>query len=177
MREQTKNKTKMKRILTTLLLMVSAVCTAQRPVTLVFDNGMTVVNGFVNDGVQIILPSKYNFFMYGERNIMGIEQFNSIEQYKLVEKEFRDMYQARLSGDTEVSIEIQDHPMFGYCNVIYFFYESGMSTNSITNMWISMGNGDHTIVITTYEGVYYKAFIRIKDGCLVEQKELPIYHE
>ena len=115
--------------------------------------------------------------MYGERNIMGIEQFNSIEQYKLVEKEFRDMYQARLSGDTEVSIEIQDHPMFGYCNVIYFFYESGMSTNSITNMWISMGNGDHTIVITTYEGVYYKAFIRIKDGCLVEQKELPIYHE
>jgi hypothetical protein len=40
-----------------------------------------------------------------------------------------------------------------------------------------MGNGDHTIVITTYEGVYYKEFIRIKDGCLVEQKELPIYHE
>ena len=72
----------MKRILTTLLLIVSIVCTAQTPVTLVFDNGMTVVNGFVDDGVQIILPPKYNFFMYGERNIMGIEQFDSIEQYR-----------------------------------------------------------------------------------------------
>lgn len=177
MREQTKNKTNMKRILTTLLLIVSIVCTAQTPVTLVFDNGMTVVNGFVDDGVQIILPPKYNFFMYGERNIMGIEQFDSIEQYRLVEKEFRDMYQAKLYGDTEVSIEIQDHPMFEYCTVIYFFYESGMSTNGITNMWTSMGNGDHHIIITTYEGIYYKAFIRIKDGCLVEQRELPIYHE
>jgi hypothetical protein len=52
-----------------------------------------------------------------------------------------------------------------------------MSTNGITNMWTSMGNGDHHIIITTYEGIYYKAFIRIKDGCLVEQRELPIYHE
>ena len=87
------------------------------------------------------------------------------------------MYQARLYGDTEVSIEIQDHPMFEYCTVIYFFYESGMSTNGITNMWTSMGNGDHHIIITTYQGIYYKTFIRIKDGCLVEQRELPIYHE
>ena len=67
--------------------------------------------------------------------------------------------------------------MFGYCNVIYFYYESGMSTNGITNMWTAMDNGDHTIIITTDEGIYYKEFIRIKDGCLVEQKDLPIYHE
>ena len=169
----------MKRIVTILLILLSVVCTAQIPVTLVFDHGMTVVNGFVNDddGVKIILPSNYNFYMYGERNIMGVEQFDNLEQFRLVEKKFHDMYQAKLYGDTEVSVEIQDHPMFGYCNVIYFYYESGMSTNGITFMWCAMDDGDHHIIITTDEGIYYKCFIRIKDGCLVEQKELPIYHE
>ena len=167
----------MKRIITILLLTISMVTTAQKPVTLVFDNGMTTVDGFVDGGVQIVLPKKYDFFIYGERNIMGIEKFDSIAQYKLVEKEFHDMYQAKLYGDTEVSIEIEDHPMFGYCNVVYFFYESGMSTNSIIGMWSAIGDGDHHIIITTDEGIYYKAFIRIKGGCLVEQRELPIYHE
>ena len=167
----------MKRIITILLLIISMVTTAQRNVTIVFNHGMSTVEGFTNDGVQIVLPNKYHFYIYGERNIMGIERFDSIAQYKLVEKKFYDMYQAKLTGDTEVSIEIEDHPMFGYCNVMYFFYESGMSTNSITGMWSSIDDGDHTIVVTTYEGIYYKAFVRIKDGCLVEQRELPIYHK
>jgi hypothetical protein len=166
----------MKRIITILLLIISMVTTAQRNVTIVFDHGMSTVNGFVNDGVQVVLPNKYKFYIYGERNIMGIERFDSIAQYKLVEKQFHDMYQDKLTGDTEVGIQIEDHPMFGYCDVMYFFYEYAMSTNSITGMWTSIDDGDHTIVITTYEGIYYKAFVRIKDGCLVEQRELPIYH-
>jgi hypothetical protein len=167
----------MKKIITIVLLLITTITTAQHKVTLLFDHGMTTVDGFVKDGVQINLPPKYDFYMLGEKNIMGIERFDSITQYKLVEKEFTDMYQARLSGDTEVVVEIQNSPMFGGCTVIYTYYESGMSTNSITNMWTSMADGDHTIVITTYDGIYYKAFIRIKDGCLIEQKELPIYHD
>jgi hypothetical protein len=168
----------MKKIITIFLLIVSAITSAQKPVTLVFDKGMTVVNGFVNDGVQITLPSKkYDFYMLGEKNILGIENFDNIEQFKGVEKQFRDMYQAKLSGDTEIVVEIQDSPMFGYCTVIYSYYEYGFHTNGITNMWISIGDGDYTIVITTYDGIYYKRFIRIKDGCLIEQRELPIYKE
>jgi hypothetical protein len=73
-------------------------------------------------------------------------------------------------------MEIHDSRMFGGCNVIYFYYESAMSTNGIMGMWTSIGDGDHTIIITTDEEIYYKCFIRIKDGLLIEQKDLPIYH-
>jgi hypothetical protein len=177
----------MKKIITIFLLIVSTITFAQKQVTLVFDHGMTVVDGFVNDGVQISIPTQnYDFYMLGEKNIMGIERFDSFEQYKLVEKEFTDMYQSRLYGDTEVVVEIQNSPMFGGCTVIYSYYESAMYTNSIGNMWCSMADGDYTIVITTNDGMCYstthqyflqKRFIRLKDGCLVEQRELPLYKD
>ena len=168
----------MKKIVTIkLLILISIISNAQTKVTLLFDNGMTTVNGFVEGGVQITLPDKYYFYMYGEKNIIGIETFDSIAQYKLIEKQFRDKYQAKLYGDTEVSMEIHDSPMFGGCNVIYFYYESAMSTNGIMGMWTSIVDGDHTIIITRDEEIYYKCFIRIKDGRLIEQRDLPIYKE
>ena len=165
----------MKKTILILSLMFSVLLSAQKNVTLVFNQGMYTVDGFVEDGVQITLPNRYDFYIYGERNILGIVRFDSIAQYKLVEKELYDKYQSKLYGDTEVSIEISDSPMFKNCDVIYFYYESASYTNSITNGWSSIRDGDYTIIITTNEGIYYKRWIRIKDRCLAEQRELPIY--
>jgi hypothetical protein len=99
-----------------VLLFISTLSFSQNKVTLLFYKGITVKNGFVDGGVQIDLPNEYEFYMFGERNIVGIERFDSIAQYK--EKEFAEMYQDKLCdfmntkgescGDTEVAYEIHN---------------------------------------------------------------------
>jgi hypothetical protein len=166
-----------KKIILTVLILISTITFAQRKVTLLFNKGMAVKNVFVKGGVQINLPNEYDFYMFGERNIVGIERFDSIAQYKAVEKEFIEMYQDKLCdfmnkkgescGDTEVAYEIHDSPMFHYCEVVYFYYESSMYTNQITNMWMSIGDGRYTIFIVTHDGIVFQKKIRLKNGILV----------
>jgi len=168
----------MKRLFYILALLVSYISVAQHRVTLLFDNGMTVKDGSVKGGVQINLPDEYEFYIFGERNIVGIERFDSIAQFRGVEKEFLIMYQDKLCdymnrkgedcGDTEVAYEVHNSPMFGYCQVLYFYYENSMYTNGIRNMWTSMSDGDHTIFIVTHDGIYFTRKIRIRKGKLVE---------
>jgi hypothetical protein len=160
-----------------LLLLISTLSFSQNKVTLIFNKGMSVKEGFVKGGIQINLPNQYEFYMFGERNIIGIERFDSIAQYKLVEKEFIVMYQDKLCdymnkkdescGDTEVAYEIHNSPMFGYCEVVYFYYESKMYTNGIRNMWMSIGDGEHTIFIVTHDGIIFQRKIRLKNGILI----------
>jgi len=164
----------MKKILVALTLLISILSFSQNKVTLLFDKGMTVKDGFVDGGVQIDLPNEYEFYMFGERNIIGIERFDSIAQYKLVEKEFIVMYQDKLCdfmnkkgescGDTEVAYEIHNSTMFHYCEVVYFYYESAMYTNRINNMWMSIGDGEHTIFVVTHDGIVFQKKIILKDG-------------
>ena len=162
-----------------LILLITTLSFSQTKVTLLFDKGMTVKDGFVDGGVQINLPDEYDFYMLGERNIVGIEMFDSIAQYKLVEKEFILMYQDKLCdfmnkkgescGDTEVAYEIHNSPMFGYCEVVYFYYESKLYTNRINNMWMSIGDGEHTIFVVTHnDGIVFQQKIKLKDGILVK---------
>ena len=160
-----------------VLLFISTLSFSQNKVTLLFNKGMTVKNGFVKGGVQINLPNEYDFYMFGERNIIGIERFDSIAQYKAVEKEFIEMYQGKLCdfmnkkgescGDTEVAYEIHNSPMFSYCEVVYFYYESAMYTNGIRNMWMSIGDGEHIIFIVTHDGIIFQRKIRLKNGILI----------
>jgi hypothetical protein len=170
----------MKRVFYILaILLVPFIAMAQRKVTLLFDNGMTVKNGFIEGGVQLDLPDgKYDFYLIGERNIVGIERFDSIAQFREVEGELLVKYQDKLCdymgkkgescGDTEVIYEVDNSPMFGYCHVLYFYYENAMYTNRIGTMWTSMNDGDHTILIITHEGIYFTRKIRIRNGKLVE---------
>jgi hypothetical protein len=58
--------------------------------------------------------------------------------------------------------------MFGYCRVIYFTYESMMSTNSILGGWFSLADGEHTILIDTADGITFQKKIKLKDGLLVD---------
>lgn len=76
--------TKMKRVFYILVaLLVSFISMAQHRVTLLFDNGMTVKDGFQEGGVQLDLPTgEYEFYIFGERNIVGIERFDSIAQFR-----------------------------------------------------------------------------------------------
>lgn len=173
-------KSKMKRLFYILVvLLVSFMTTAQHRVTLLFDNGMTVKDGFLEGGVQLDLPAgEYEFYLFGERNIVGIERFDSIAQFRGVEKELLVTYQEKLCnymnkkgedcGDTEVIYEIDNSLMFDYCRVLYFYYENAMWTNRIGTMWTSMNDGDHTIFIVTHEGIYFTRKIRIRNGKLVE---------
>jgi hypothetical protein len=168
----------MKKTLLFLLLLISTITFSQNKVTLIFNKGMSVKNGFLKVGIHINLPDEYEFYMFGERNIIGIERFDSIAQYKGVEKEFIEMYQDKLCdfmnkkgescGDTEVAYEIHNSPMFGYCEVVYFYYESAMYTNRIGNMWMSIGDGRYTIFIVTHDGIVFQKKIRLKNGILVK---------
>ncbi len=170
----------MKRVFYILVaLLLSFISMAQYRVTLLFDNGMTVKDGFLEGGVQIDLPQgEYEFYLFGERNIVGIERFDSIAQFRRVEKEFLVMYQDKLCdymnkkgescGDTEVIYEVDNSLMFDYCLVLYFYYENAMCTNRLGNMWTSMNDGDHTIFIVTHKGIHFTRKIRIRNGKLVE---------
>lgn len=170
----------MKNIILTIILLISSVCIAQNKVTLLFNKGMTVKDGFVKGGIHINLPQKYEFYMFGERNILGIERFDSIAQYKGVEKEFIEMYQGKLCdfmnkkgescGDTEIAYEINNSPMFQYCEVIYFYYDSSMHTNYIRNMWSSISDGEHTIfIVTRDQGIVFQRKLKIKKGILINK--------
>lgn len=168
----------MKNILTIILILISSVCISQTKVTLLFNKGMTTKDGFVKGGIQLNLPEKYEFYMYGEKKILGIERFDSISQYKEVEKELVEIYQEKLCvfmdkngescGDTEISYEINNSPMFNFCNIIYFYYNSYMRTNHIRNMWSSISDGEHIIFIVTQDdGIIFQKKIRLKNGILI----------
>ena len=143
------------------------------------NHGFFTKPGFLKEGIHINLPNEYMFYMIGGRVILGIENFDSIAQFRGVEDKFRMMYQDRLCdhmskkgedcGDTEVSYEIHNSPMFEYCRIVYFYYESGMSTNNISSMWSSICDGEHTIVIIADDKVYYTRKIRIVKGNLVKR--------
>jgi hypothetical protein len=165
-------------LLTILLMSVSS--HSQNKCTLnVKNHGFFTKPGFLKDGIRINLPNEYMFYMIGERVILGIENFDSIAQFRGVEDGFSRIYQDKLCdhmtkkgedcGDTEVSYEIHNSPMFGYCRIVYFYYESGLSTNSISSMWSSIGDGEHTIVIISDDKVYYTRKIRIVKGNLVNR--------
>jgi len=169
-----------KRALISFLMVLSLSAHSQNRCTInVRNHGFFTKPGFLKGGIHVNLPNKYMFYIIGERVILGIENFDNISQFRGVEEELSKIYQDKLCdhmskkgedcGDTEVSYEIHNSPMFGYCRVIYFYYESGMSTNSISGMWSSIDDGEHTIVIIADDKVYYTRKIKIVNGNLVKE--------
>ena len=143
----------------------------------VYKNVMKVKDGFLKGGLHFILKDNYHFYMYGEKNILGIEEFDSIPQYRKVEKELYDKYSVKACekinaegyscADTEISVEISNSPMFDRCTVIFFYYESGFSTNGVAGVTTSIDDGEHKIMILTPEGIYYYRKILVRKGMLV----------
>lgn len=166
----------MKKIIT-LLLMIRSVSNAQTKCTIIFNQGMTVVQGFVGGGLQVTLPEEYTFYVYGDRKISNIEKFDSLNEFKSVQKEILEKNKKILfqkmcgndlgCGDTEILYEVENSEMFKYCRVIYFTYDSMMSTNSIENSWSSISDGEHTILIDAANGVTFQKKIKLQDGLLV----------
>ena len=113
-----------------ILLLFSCILQAQSKHTLfVYKNVLKIKDGFLKGGLHFILKNDYRFYLYGERNILGIEEFDSISQYRKVEKELYDKYSIKACekinaegyscGDTEISVEIDNRPMFNSCTVIF----------------------------------------------------------
>jgi hypothetical protein len=163
-----------------MILLFSCIMHAQSKHTLfVYKNVMKVKSGFLKGGLHFTLPidSEYRFYMYGERNILGIEEFDSISQYRKVEKELYDKYSVKACekinaegyscGDTEISVEIDNRPMFDSCTIIFFYYENGFSTNNITGVTTGMDNGKQRILILTPSGIYFDKSIDVNRGMLV----------
>jgi hypothetical protein len=161
-----------------LLILIASVSNAQNNYTFIFNNGMTAKQGFVDGGIQVTLPEEeYTFYVFGDRQIINIEEFSSFSEFKSVEKEVIEKNKKILfqkicgyefgCGDTEISYEVRDSKMFGY-RVIYFTYESMMSTNSILGGWFSLADGEHTILIDTADGITFQKKIKLKDGLLVD---------
>jgi hypothetical protein len=169
----------MKTITLFLLILTTSVSNAQTKCTITFtQGGITVKQGFVKGGIQVTLPEDYTFYVYGEKQISNIEEFSSLDEFKSVEREILQKNKKILfqkicgyefgCGDTEISYEVRDSKMFGYCRVIYFTYESMMSTNSILGGWFSLADGEHTILIDTADGITFQKKIKLKDGLLVD---------
>ena len=170
----------MKKVITliVILILIASVSNAQTKCTIIFNQGMTVKQGFVGGGIQVTLPEEdFTFYVYGNRQIINIEEFNSFVHFKSVEKEILKKNKKILfqkicgndfgCGDTEISYEIHNSDMSRSCRVIYFTYESMMSTNSITGGWYSLSDGEHTILIDTANGVTFQKKIKLQDGLLV----------
>jgi hypothetical protein len=139
--------------------------------------GFSVDHGYLKGGIHIELPDTYYFHLVGEKITVGILEFNSLLEFRKSEDSLAVVYQDRLCeymnkkgescGDTEVSYEIQNSPMLGYCRIVYFYYDSYMSTNGIMNSWSSISDGNYEIIIMSNDKIYYKRKIKVRKGNLV----------
>jgi hypothetical protein len=168
----------MKRILLISVLLVSLFSYSQKKCTIdVKKYGMSTKPGYLKTGIHLNLPDDYYFYLIGERITIGIENFDSIAQFRGVEDKFTILYQDKLCdymgkkgescADTEVSYEISSSPMFNYCRITYFYYDSYMSTNGIMDSWWSIGDGDYEIIIMSDDKIYYTRKIKVRKGNLV----------
>ncbi|MBP6754518.1 MAG: hypothetical protein KA210_00110 [Bacteroidia bacterium] len=167
----------MKKVITLIIILIVSISKAQTPCTLIFNKGMTVEKGFVGGGIQVTLPANYRCYIYGDRIIVGIEKFDSIAQYKAIEEVLLKKYTKKLcqrltgtdenSGDTEISYEISNSEIFKHCEVVYFYYDSMMSSNSIESSWNYLSDGEHTILIVANGEVTFQKKIKLQDGLLV----------
>ena len=57
--------------------------------------------------------------------------------------------------------------MFEYCRIVYFYYDSYMTTNGIMNSWSSISDGDYEIIIISDGKIYYTRKIKVRKGNLV----------
>lgn len=71
------------------------------------------------------------------------------------------------NGDTEISYEISNSEMFKYCRVVYFYYDSMMSTGSLESSWNYLSDGEHIILIVANGEVTFQKKIKLQDGLLV----------
>lgn len=160
------------------LLTMSILSFSQDKCTLDVKNyGFSAKPGYLKSGIHVELPYDYYFHLVGEKITIGILEFDNISEFRKTEDSLAVVYQDRLCeymskkgescGDTEVSYEIQNSPMFGYCRVVYFYYDSYMSTNGIMNSWSSIGNGNYEIIIMSEDKIYYKRKIKVRNGNLV----------
>lgn len=157
--------------------LISSVATSQTKCTLIFNNGVKGQSEFIEGGIQIELPSDYKFYIFGERKITNIEQLDSYDIFKereqeLLEKNKKILYQTLCGndigcGDTEILYEIKNSKMFAYCRVVYFYYESFLSTTSILDAWYSLDDGTYTIVVIANNNVIFQKLITLKNGHLV----------
>lgn len=171
------NKKYMKKVITLITILIVSISNAQTPCTLIFDKGMTVKQGFVGGGIQVTLPANYRCSIYGDRIIVGVEKFDSIAQYKAIEDQLLEKYTKKLcqrltgtdeaSGDTEISYEISNSEMFKYCRVVYFYYDSMMSTDSLETSWNYLSDGEQTILIVANGEVTFQKKIKLQNGLLV----------
>jgi hypothetical protein len=168
----------MKKFLLLAVIFISFPSNAQRKCTIdVKGYGMSAKPGFLSEGLHIDLPNDYYFHLVGEKITIGIENFDNIEKFREVENKFTLLYQDRLCdymnkkgescGDTEVSYEIHNSPMFEYCRIVYFYYDSYMTTNGIMNSWSSISDGDYEIIIISDGKIYYTRKIKVRKGNLV----------
>lgn len=169
----------MKKILLIAVLSVSFLSFGQKKCTIdVKKYGMSTQPGFLKEGLHLNLPNDYYFYLIGERITLGIEMFNNVAEFSKAENKLGVLYQDRLCeymwkrgqncGDTEVSYEISNSPMFNYCRITYFYYDSYMSTNYILNSRTSIEDGDYEIIIMSDNKIYYQKKIKVRRGNLVK---------
>jgi hypothetical protein len=169
----------MKKIIKLFLLMLYAsFANAQSNYTFIFNRGISLKKGFVEGGIQVTLPEEFTFYVYGDRQISNIEKFNSLEEFKSKEEEIlkknkKIFFQKKCGsdlecGDIEISYEVHNSEGLGYCRVIFFYYESFLSNNSVGDWWFSLADGEHTILIVTDDGVTFQKKIKLKNGLLAD---------
>ena len=167
----------MRKLLIVLFALTSLISNSQTKWTLVFDNGISGKFGDVPGGIPVTVSDNYKLYVYGEREIISIEEFESISKFKEVEQQYyeknKKKYFQRICGnengcgDTDsISYEVDSSIMFNYCRVIYFTFKRSIVTNSISG-WHSLVDGQYTIIIIENEDVVFQKEIQLKNGLLV----------
>lgn len=167
-----------KNLMILIFSLISIFSYSQTDCTLVFDNGVSGQMGFIEGGIHVSLPDDYKLSIYGEREIIGIEEFENSLKFRESEQQTYEKYKKKYfqklcgndngCGDTdEIGYEITSSNMFGYFSVIYFTYTSSLSTNRILGGWHSLTDGYYTLLISSQGNVVFQKQIELKKGLLV----------
>jgi hypothetical protein len=147
---------------------------AQEKVTLIFsENELKIKEGFLEGGVQIELPDEaYYVTVYDDKKYIGaetykIDEFRKSEE-KLIEKYFKNLCELGPCGDRNVSYEWNN--FMGSCQVLFYCYDTFISSSHIDNINNrKFSDGQHMILITVGDNLFFQKRIWIKDGVLINQ--------
>jgi hypothetical protein len=145
------------------------------------NSGLSFTRGFGEGGFNLDLPDSYWVYVYGEKVLLGVERFEGISDFEKVKDKLSIKYMDKMtaimnsegssSADSNFIYEVDHSPIFDFVRVKYYYYKETFGTNSIGNLWTSIGGGTYELIVTSGDWVVYRFYFTVSDGKMIEMDE------
>jgi hypothetical protein len=145
------------------------------------NSGLSFTREFGDRGFNLDLPDSYWVYVYGEKVLLGVERFEEISDFEKVKDKLSIKYmdkmtaimnsEASSSADSNFIYEVDHSPIFDFVRVKYYYYKETFGTNSIGNLWTSIGGGTYELIVTSGDWVVYRFYFTVSDGKLILSEE------